>query len=245
MPLGARPGTLVHRIFEAVDFAAADLEGELAALVPEELGDVAAALKGVIETPLPGGWRLRDLDRRDRLDELAFELPLAGGERPTGHLSPAAMGALLREHLPPEDPLAPYADRLDDPALRRRVRGYLTGSIDLVARVGGRFVIADYKTNWLAGPDEPLTLWHHRPDALAEEMRRAHYGLQALLYVVALHRYLRWRMPGYDPDEHLGGVLYLFVRGLAGPDTPPGIGVFDWRPPAALVEGLSDLLETG
>ena len=45
----------------------------------------------------------------------------------------------------------------------------------------------------------------------------AHYPLQALLYAVALHRMLRWRQPGYDPDVHLGGVLYLFVRGMAGP----------------------------
>ena len=42
-------------------------------------------------------------------------------------------------------------------------------------------------------------------------MSRAHYGLQALLYTVALHRYLRWRLPGYAPDRHLAGVLYLFV----------------------------------
>ena len=48
----------------------------------------------------------------------------------------------------------------------------------------------------------------------------AHYPLQALLYSVALHRYLRWRQPGYDPERHLGGVLYLFVRGMCGPGHP-------------------------
>ena len=53
---------------------------------------------------------------------------------------------------------------------------------------------------------------------------RAHYPLQALLYSVALHRLLRWRQPGYDPDRHLGGVLYLFVRGMAGPQTPGWTG---------------------
>ena len=47
-------------------------------------------------------------------------------------------------------------------------------------------------------------------------MQRSHYALQALLYTVALHRYLRWRLTGYDPAEHLGGVLYLFVRGMVG-----------------------------
>ena len=51
-------------------------------------------------------------------------------------------------------------------------------------------------------------------------MQHAHYPLQALLYVVALHRFLRWRVAGYDPDVHLAGVLYLFLRGMIGPATP-------------------------
>src|SRR6185312_14569599 len=126
------------------------------------------------------------------------------------------------------DPLAGYAARLRDPVLRRDVRGYLTGSIDLVLRVGDAYAIADYKTNWLAAPGEPLTAWQHRPAALAAEMERAHYGLQALLYTVALHRYLRWRVPGYDPDRHLAGVGYLFLRGMTGTE---GEGVFAWRVP--------------
>ena len=61
-------------------------------------------------------------------------------------------------------------------------------------------------------------------------MLHSDYPLQALLYCVVLHRFLRWRQPGYDPARHLGGVLYLFVRGMCGPDTPvtdghPGRGV--------------------
>ena len=115
-----------------------------------------------------------------------------------------------------------YADRLADPALRRSVRGYVTGSIDLVARAGERFAVVDYKTNWLGGPGEELTAAHYRPEALAAEMVRAHYMLQALLYTVALHRYLRWRLPGYDPDRHLAGVFYLFVRGRARSACSPG-----------------------
>ena len=101
------------------------------------------------------------------------------------------------------------------------LRGYLTGSIDAVLRVGvpaaPRYLVVDYKTNRLGGYDEPLTAWHYRSAALETAMIEAHYPLQALLYAVALHRYLRWRQPGYDPDVHLGGVLYLFLRGMSGP----------------------------
>ena len=266
MPAGVHVGTYVHRVLEAADFAAPDLAAELAAQTAQlharrnvDIGDpvtTAAGLHAAIETPLGpllGDARLRDVSRSDRLDELGFELPLVGGDRPTGELTLAAIGALLREHVAPGDPLAGYADRLADPELRTDVRGYLTGSIDLVARreVDGapRFVVVDYKTNRLAGPDEPLTLWHFRPAALAAEMQHAHYALQGLLYSVALHRYLRWRLTGYAPETHLGGFAYLFVRGMAGAETPrvdgTPCGVFAWRPPAGLVEALSDVLDRG
>jgi exodeoxyribonuclease V beta subunit len=155
---------------------------------------------------------------------------------------------VLRERLAPDDPLAGYAERLGDPGLRGAVRGYLTGTIDLVVRLpDGRYAIADYKTNRLAGPGEELTAWHHRPHALRAEMEHAHYALQALLYVVALHRFLRWRVADHDPDRHLAGVLYLFVRGMVGAETPvvdgQPSGVFAWRPPAGLVVALSDVLD--
>jgi exodeoxyribonuclease V beta subunit len=156
--------------------------------------------------------------------------------------------------VPPGDPLAGYIERLDDAALRSSVRGYLAGSIDLVVRVrdgagNQRFAVVDYKTNWLGALGEELTAWHHRPSALALEMERAHYGLQALLYTAALHRYLRWRVPDYDPERNLAGVLYLFLRGMTGAATPTvggtRCGVFAWQPSGALVEALSDVLDQG
>jgi exodeoxyribonuclease V beta subunit len=42
-------------------------------------------------------------------------------------------------------------------------------------------------------------------------------------------------------------VAYLFVRGMVGAGTPSvdgtPCGVFWWRPPAGVVEGLSDVLD--
>jgi exodeoxyribonuclease V beta subunit len=80
-------------------------------------------------------------------------------------------------------------------------------------------------------------------------MLHSDYPLQATLYTVVLHRFLRWRMPEYDPAQHLGGVLYLFVRGMCGSGTPviggQPCGVFSWQPPAPLVVALSDLLDEG
>jgi exodeoxyribonuclease V beta subunit len=263
---GADVGTFVHRILERVDFTAADLAATLGAEValaanrrPPALTDdatIVAALQAAIETPLgpmTGGRALRDFGTGDRLNELHFELPLAGGDDPTAAVSITAVAALLRRHLPAGDPLAGYAERLDDPALADTLRGYLSGSLDLVLRIaagaGDRFAVVDHKTNWLGSGEEPLSAWHYRPAAMAEAMQRAHYPLQALLYTVALHRYLRWRLRGYDPDQHLAGVLYLFLRGMSGSNTPAvngqPCGVFAWRPPTGLVLALSDLLDRG
>jgi exodeoxyribonuclease V beta subunit len=84
---------------------------------------------------------------------------------------------------------------------------------------------------------------------LVEAMLHSDYPLQALLYSVVLHRFLRWRLPGYAPQEHLGGVMYLFLRGMCGPDTPAvdghPAGVFSWQPPASLITALSDLVDAG
>lgn len=80
-----------------------------------------------------------------------------------------------------------------------------------------RYVVVDYKTNRLGGDD--LTLGHYAQGPMVAAMCQAHYPLQALLYCVALHRFLAARLAGYDPGRHLGGVLYLFVRGMGGAAT--------------------------
>jgi exodeoxyribonuclease V beta subunit len=273
LPSGTAFGTLVHGVLETVDTDANDLAAELRRrceeAVARRLGNevdpdaLATALLPALETPLgplATGLRLRDVSPADRLTELDFELPMAGGDHPRGaDATLGAMADLLRLHLPTIDPLAGYADALRSPALGwQRLRGYLSGSIDAVLRLSvpdgdTRYVVVDYKTNWLGtfGPDgaEPLTAWNYRPEAMAAEMVHAHYPLQALLYAVALHRFLRWRQPGYDPERHLGGVLYLFLRGMCGPMTPvvDGVpcGVFSWQPPAALVDDLSAMLDGG
>jgi exodeoxyribonuclease V beta subunit len=270
-PLAAAPGgtefgTFVHHVLERVDFADADLASAVGAAVATEslrrstdIGSPGLLVEGLVAAidtplgPLAGGASLRGLRRADRVDELSFELPLAGGDRPTGSVATSGIAELFDRHLDPDGPLRGYPPRLLSQSLETDLRGYLTGSLDLVFKIGtgydARFFIADYKTNRLAGPGEALTAWHYRPEALDAEMQQAHYPLQAILYSVALHRYLRWRLPGYSPGHHLGGVLYLFVRGMTGRDCPMvgphPCGVFSWAPPCELVMDLSDLFDRG
>jgi exodeoxyribonuclease V beta subunit len=262
MPGGTLVGTVLHSVLERTEFDAPVLEDEVRRALAEEvawrnvdLGDmehVVAGLCTAIKSSLGPdiGIRLREVPRRRRLDEMGFEIPLLGGDRPSGELEVSDIADLLEEHLPPDDPVRPYAVRLRDAALSRGLRGYLNGSLDLVFRLDdGRYVLADYKTNKLGPPDEVLTAWHYRPEAIQAAMLNAHYPLQALLYTVALHRYLRWRLPGYRAADNLGGVLYLFLRGMSARkqvrvgDHP--CGVWSWCPPPHLVEELSDLFARG
>ena len=178
----------------------------------------------------------------DRLVEVEFELPLAGGGDVTEGARVSAIADLMQAHLAADDALAAYPQVLRTVA-DATLQGYLTGSIDAVLRHDGpRYVIVDYKTNQLFPGVVDAAAFDR--EAMAAEMVRHHYPLQALLYSVALHRYLRWRQPGYDPQVHLGGVWYLFLRGMVGESTPPGCGVFVWDPQPALVVALSDLLAT-
>jgi exodeoxyribonuclease V beta subunit len=271
LPAGATFGSLVHGVLEHADPRAPDLAAELLARVREEQQwwSVDATAEQIAEALLPmqhtslGPYAdhltLADIGRPDRLCELDFEFPLAGGDQrdadPLADPRLADLAGVLRRHLAADDPMRAYADQLESPALGgQRLRGYLSGSIDVVLRVPDasapgevRYLVVDYKTNLLGDRGTAVTAWDYRPQALAAAMLHSHYPLQALLYSVVLHRYLRWRQPAYDPHRHLGGILYLYVRGMCGPVTPTydghPAGVFSWRAPAAMIVELSDLLD--
>ena len=261
---GAEFGTLVHSVLEQVDPASAtlldDLQRTLRAQAARDgvvidTGLVAKGLLAAVETPLGSiaeGKRLADIPTSDRLTELTFDMPLhSSGVRPTA----VQIGEVLLAHLGADDPIRKYAHELAEGRFTVDLAGHLQGSIDAVLRVADdagkyRYLLVDYKTNRLhqRGATDPLAAYH--PSLLPAAMAHSDYPLQALLYSVAVHRYLRWRLgAAYVPDDHLGGVAYLFVRGMVGAATPlvegQPHGVFSWRPPAAAIVALDRLLATG
>jgi exodeoxyribonuclease V beta subunit len=260
LPAGAAFGTVVHTVLETVDLAAADPTAALVAAagaalartpIPELTAeDLGTALLPALDTPLgpsANGRALRAF-AADRLCELEFELPLVGGDRPGRLIRLAELAPVLDAHLAADDPVRGWLPRLRSPDLADQpLRGYLTGSIDVVLRVPGAeapgYLVVDYKTNRLHPLGEEPALWHYRAEALQAAMFAADYPLQALLYQVALHRYLTWRQPGYDPAVHLRGALYLFLRGMPGPDAGADVpGVYAWRPAPAAVVATSEFL---
>ena len=262
-PRGAGPGTFLHDVLERVEFRSMTDDGALDDLLeamerrhgidPQHRAAARTGLLAAVATPLgpvADDARLADLGAEDRLNELRFELPLAGGHDPRGEaVTLSAVADLVADG---DDPLlAAYAPRLRDPALRGRVRGFLNGSIDLLARLpDGRLFVADYKSNWHGDrATDRSRAADYRPQLLQAAMLDHHYVLQGLLYLVAAHRYLRWRLPDYDYDTHVAGAGYLFLRGMVGPETPrvedEPCGVVALRPDGALVAALSRLLDGG
>jgi exodeoxyribonuclease V beta subunit len=231
-PGGTRAGSCLHAVLERVDFADPDGERrrEIVARELRRFGFsaewvpvVETMLAEVLATPLDasGRIRLRAVPRERRLDELEFTYPLADFDA-------AALRDVLRV-----DAIAAgaFAGAIDELTFTR-VSGFMRGFADLVFEDGGRYWIVDYKSSWL-GP----TLDDYAADRLPPVMARESYWLQYLIYTLVLHRLLRLRLPGYDYEEHVGGVFYLFLRGMT-PARGAACGVFHDRPSRALVDAL-------
>ena len=112
------------------------------------------------------------------------------------------------------------------------LNGMLKGFIDLVLEHDGRYFVADYKSNWLGSDDAAYST-----EAMRDAILANRYELQYTLYLLALHRLLKTRLPDYDYDRHVGGAVYLFLRGCRA----SGNGVHFERPPRALIEALDRL----
>jgi exodeoxyribonuclease V beta subunit len=247
-PRGAQAGDCLHRILEQLDFQRSlDGQGELlarellrAGIAATQLEPLQSGLELLRCTPFGGAladFCLAQLPASRRLHEMAFDLPLA----------------LVRADALARAFGSGYGDSLA--GLPIASRGFLTGSIDLVFEHQNRWWVLDWKSNWLGERDaagQPLRCGprHYGAAAMAALMEANHYPLQAHLYQVALHRYLRWRLPGYDPRHHLGGSVYVFVRGVSGPlatdQLPPVVpGVCIDQPPLARLLAIDAVLETG
>jgi len=216
-PGGTQTGNLVHGVFEHIDFTdPADhptaIEEQLVQHGFDNMDGapavIAELVRDVLGTPLlEDGLKLSDVSNANRLVEMEFFFPLE-------LVDPAALQKFCTVPIP-----------------KARTLGFMKGFIDLTFRHGGQFYILDYKSNHLG-----VTAEAYAPDILSEEMAQSGYDLQYLIYTVALHRYLKARVPDYDYDTHMGGVFYVFVRAM------PQAGVFRARPDKQTVLELEAVL---
>ncbi|MFV0284080.1 MAG: exodeoxyribonuclease V subunit beta [Castellaniella sp.] len=115
-----------------------------------------------------------------------------------------------------------------------RLNGMFKGFIDLVLQADGRYYLVDYKSNDLGSQAAD-----YAPEALAAVMRATRYDAQMLMYLLALHRQLRARLADYNYARHMGGALYLFLRG----QETPGQGIVALRPEPELIDALDVLFD--
>ncbi|MCH2002519.1 UvrD-helicase domain-containing protein [Acinetobacter seifertii] len=244
-PRGTLAGNFLHEIFEHIDFQCADewvseirrrfkndyssLWQDLLIKYQESFPEkqeaeyslyhaVATWLQEILNTPLYQGFRLNQLQPEHYLSECPFYLAL----------SDRVLAMKRIQQL-----FAEYGMEMPE-LLEARSARYLNGSIDLVYFDGQRYHIADYKSNYLGE-----NLADYSVESIAQSMSLASYWLQAGLYLVALHRYLKVKMQNYDIEQHLGGATYLYLRGMNGEAEQ---GYYYWQPSTEFVLRLDAIL---
>lgn len=233
-PKGAQPGTFMHSLFEEVDMNAlrsADGNSYLdnfliesharAGYGKEWLPATKNMLLNCLNTPIDGdNLRLINLQDTSRRVEMEFYLPIE-------QLDPQNLNQLIAQH----DPLSAKAGELQF----HLMKGMLKGFIDLTFEYQERWYVLDYKSNWLGNK-----ISDYSKEIMDKIMIEHRYDLQYQLYSLALHRLLRQRVPSYDYDQHFGGVIYLFLRGVQIND-PERHGIFSHKPSFDLIDGLDQL----
>ncbi len=227
-PAGANAGACLHRILEEADFRrgidATRAARTLASYgLPSQLApELVSWLNQVLNTELGvPGLRLSQIAPADCRVELEFNLRVSG-------LGNADLVAAI-ERTEPID--------LDLPS--RPWRGFLNGFIDLIFRFEGRYYLLDWKSNWLGD-----SAADYGADGMTAAIREHAYALQYSIYQLALHRHLTLRLTDYDPARHLGGVFYLFIRGVGAAPELPGAsqaGIYYRMPNLELLQQLDGL----
>jgi len=230
-PAGAVPGTMLHEILEHLDFTTAE-NSDINRLVRDKLvrygfdqkwiSVIGRQIKTLLSVPLmseDGDFSLSRLQNADRLNEMEFYFPVK-------RLSKKRLGTLFRDTAGAAP--AGFPEEIDKLTFSP-LNGYLKGFMDLVFRYRNKFYIVDWKSNLLG-----KTLDDYCAENLTPVMQRDYYILQYHLYTLALHKYLKHRLPDYDYEKYFGGIFYVFLRGIAGAKSPDH-GIYRDRPQKAFI----------
>lgn len=182
----------------------------------------------VLAAPLLASGRpLQDIPVRQRMAELGFNMGLSED------FTPEHINRVFTQHLPHE----PEKHIELTPQYANHVYRYLRGEIDLVYECAGKYYVVDYKSNYLGN-----SLSDYNNESLSMAMNKAGYWLQAAIYQVALHRFLRLRLNNYEGNEtqYLGAVEYVFLRGIDSKGEQ-NYGRIQWQIPFELVKALDEM----
>jgi len=225
-PKGTIAGTCLHKIIEKFDFSN-DNNQELIDLIIEELNfhqidpslafKVKDAILRIINISLGSelkNKKLVDISNEYILKEVKYDLTLSYEGRNINSHDISKCFLLDQEY----EFGAEYAAKIND--LQIMNKGFHSGCIDCVFPVGNtledsKWWVIDWKSNLISGSDNNDCLpINYNYKNMRDEMIKHHYPLQSHLYLLALHRLLKWRFRNYQPNQHLGGYIYLFLKGL-------------------------------
>ncbi len=218
LPGGKHAGTMLHTIFEEIDFKLVDdamnrgetynflvdhsetrelIEKTLAVNMISKgyVNEAARIVWHTLTTPvsrIDNGFALSSLSTEERIHELEFHYPFK------------------------------FAADVQLPKGVTARNGYLTGFIDMIFRYNERYFIVDWKSNYIEEG-------YHQA-GMERVMTSSDYHLQYKIYINALILWLKLRMgQGFDYNKNFGGVLYLFLRGMGNGNDQ---GVYFCRPEA-------------
>jgi len=210
LPKGAAPGVLVHSLLEQCAHQGFKQVAQNEGFQQQLIGHLFTAKtwtedkKAILQTALQDwlkmdlvagqGVRLCDLDSVQYKSELEF---LIGAE----NVDVEKLDALIRQYT--------FANQSRPALAKNQLHGLLKGFIDLVFVHNEQYYVVDYKFSCLGDSSA-----YYSDANLSQTMLEHRYDLQYVLYLLALHRLLKIRLgEAYDIDAHLGGAVYLFLRG--------------------------------
>ncbi|MCV2885204.1 exodeoxyribonuclease V subunit beta [Aestuariibacter sp. AA17] len=226
---GAQAGSFLHGVLEHCTFNSLDNLPDIVAQQSQWFGideewhiKLVDWITEVLNTPLTGALcdaKLSDLPATHILPEMEFHLPMK-------QVKEAQFNHILNQFMPGKAKYYRFQE----------INGMLKGFIDLTFCHQNQYYVADYKSNHLGYHFDDYT-----QDNLEAAMDDHDYHLQAILYSLAMHRWLRRKLVNYDYDTHFGGAYYLFLRGMS--EAQQGRGVYFSRPEKAFIDALDALFD--
>ena len=154
-------------------------------------------------------FRLNEMTEKNSIREMGFNLSLSKNElqkkvelaykkNPENKVLQSSLEFLLNSNL-------------------QEINSICNGFIDLIFVFKNKYYILDWKTNWLGNNAQD-----YNSTAIINVMQKYNYFLQYLLYYLALEKFLKSQK--FIKQASIGGVIYLFVRGLS--DTNKSLGVY-------------------
>lgn len=255
-PRGVQAGTFLHKLLEYCDFSRCNDKNYISSYIDKVVAIDSILLKSwgqedncklclkqwlydithcCIYQEQDRKYSLCDIGSCDRVSEMTFLMSSTNLD--TKKVNDLCKQSMVSNVSPTNtDVLANLNNLYLDNKL---ITGFMTGAMDLVFRLKidncYKYFVLDYKSNFIG------TNASYYRQANLEKMifdNKNRYDVQYMIYSLALYRHLKSRLVDFDYESNMGGVIYLFLRGLKADQTS---GVYHAKLEQDIVESLDKL----